>query len=78
MSRWLTDFEIHNPSEYFLEQEIMDTELESNIMQPIEFLMNTLEFFGLPKDYVNGKGHFPMWDKNQEDAKAQRGKKKKK
>jgi len=26
-------------------------------------MMNTLEYFGLPKDYINGNGHFPNWDK---------------
>ena len=55
----------------------MDLELESNIMSPIDFMLNTLEFFGLPKSYIDGNGHFPNWDKQKEDNKA-KGKKGKK
>ena len=51
-------------------------ELESNIMTPLEFMLNTLEFFGLPKDYINGAGHFPTWEKDKQDNKAAKKKKK--
>jgi len=26
-------------------------------------LLSTLEFFGLPRHYMEGNGHFPMWGK---------------
>lgn len=76
--KWLADFKIHNPSDFFLEQEEIDNELESNIMEPIEFMLNTLEFFGLPKDYINGNGHHSDFEKRAADAKAKHGKKGKK
>lgn len=31
--------------------------------------MSTLEFFGLPKGYMNGVGHFPNWGKEKKDDK---------
>ena len=60
---WLSGYTIANPTDYFLDQDISGLELESNIMSPLEFMLNTLEFFGLPKDYINGQGHFPNWEK---------------
>lgn len=33
-------------------------------------MMTTLEFFGLPKKYMDGNGHFPMWGKEKKDDKA--------
>ena len=49
-------------------------------MSPIDFMLNTLEFFGLPKQYIDGNGHFPNWDKQKEEnkSKGKKGKKSKK
>ena len=33
-------------------------------------MLSTLEFFGLPKKYMEGNGHFPMWGKEKKDDKA--------
>ena len=66
-ARWLDGYTIANPSDYFLEQDISGLELESNIMSPQEFMLNTLEFFGLPKDYIDGNGHFADWEKRKEE-----------
>ena len=30
-------------------------------MKPREFLMETLEYFGLPKGYLKGEGHWKNW-----------------
>lgn len=30
-------------------------------------MLNTLEFFGLPKDYIDGNGHFADWEKRKEE-----------
>jgi hypothetical protein len=32
-------------------------------------MLSTLEFFGLPKNYMEGAGHFPMWGKEKKDDK---------
>ena len=37
--------------------------------------MSTLEYFGLPKDYMNGAGHFPNWGKEKKDDKAAQARK---
>jgi len=34
-----------------------------------EFMLTTLEYFGLPKKYMEGKGHFPTWGKEKLDDK---------
>ena len=77
-ARWLDGYTIANPSDYFLEQDISGLELESNIMSPQEFMLNTLEFFGLPKDYIDGNGHFADWEKRKEEQKGAKKKPKKK
>ena len=75
-ARWLDGYKIANPTDYFLDQDMAGLDLESNIMTPLEFMLNTLEFFGLPKDYINGAGHFPTWEKDKQDNKAAKKKKK--
>ena len=75
-ARWLDGYTIANPTDYFLDQDMTGLDLESNIMTPLEFMLNSLEFFGLPKDYINGAGHFPTWEKDKQDNKAAKKKKK--
>lgn len=77
---WLGDFEIHQPNELFLESPFVDSdlpELEYNVLSELDFLMSTLEIFGLPQDYINGNGHHLNWrDKSAEEKKKKKGKKK--
>lgn len=75
---WLGLFDIYQPSDYFLELETDDLELQCNIQSKLDFLITTLEIFGLPVGYLDGVGHFPDWGKNKDDAKNQRSKKAKK
>ena len=35
-----------------------------------QFLLSTLEFFNLPKGYMDGAGHFPLWGKEKDDKLA--------
>lgn len=66
--KWLNEFEIANPTgDYFLDPENADPTLVCNIQTKLEFLMHTLEIFGLPANYINGTGHHLNWD---EKAKA--------
>lgn len=46
-------------------------------MSKLEFLLHTLEMFGLPKNYINGVGHHLNWESERKAA-AGRGKKKQK
>lgn len=66
---WLSEFKLVQPSQFFREHPTNDSELVCSIQQELEFLMSTLEFFGLPKGYMNGAGHFPMWGKEKKDDK---------
>ena len=61
--RWLSDFEIANPtSDFFSDPENCDEELSCNILSKLDFLFRTLEIFGLPVGYVDGGGHHANWE----------------
>ena len=61
--RWLSDFEIANPvDDYFLDPANADEDLVCNIQSKLEFLLHTLEIFGLPIDYIDGAGHHANWE----------------
>lgn len=38
-----------------------------NIQSKNDFLMTTLEIFGLPERYIEGMGHFPDWSADKKD-----------
>lgn len=41
-----------------------------------EFFLSSLEYFGLPEGFIDGKGHFPNWGKDQKNDKSAAAKKK--
>jgi hypothetical protein len=41
-----------------------------SIQHEKEFLLTTLEFFGLPRGYIEGAGHHPDWGKEKKDDKS--------
>lgn len=67
---WLNEFQVVQPSQFFVDHPTNDTDLTCSIQTELEFMLTTLEFFGLPKGYMDGKGHFPMWGKEKKDDKA--------
>ena len=62
------------PSKFFQDHPTNDSELVCSIQTEKEFLLTTLQFFGLNEGYMEGKGHFPNWGKEKNDKKAQRKK----
>lgn len=52
MDEWLYEFQLTQPSEYFLDHPTDDYELVCNILTEKEILISTLEIFGLPEDYM--------------------------
>jgi hypothetical protein len=49
-----------------------------NVETEKEFLITTLEMFGLEKNYMTGTGHFPTWERDQQaNAKNKKAKTKK-
>jgi len=75
--KWLEPFDIRNPdNDYFLDPENDDEILVCNIQSKLEFLLHTLEIFGLPSGYINGAGHHGDWETKK--ALAANKKKKKK
>lgn len=53
-----------------------DYELVCNIQTEKEFVMSTLEIFGLPEKYIEGNGHFAEWGVEKKDDKAAAARKK--
>jgi len=66
---WLSEFNIVQPSQFFRDHPTNDSELVCSIQTEKEFMLSTLEFFGLPNGYMLGKGHFPLWGKDKKDDK---------
>lgn len=69
---WLTDFELQQPSAFFRDHPTNDSDLVCSIQTKLEFLLRTLEYFGLPIGYIDGNGHFPNWDEERREAKAKK------
>ena len=70
----MNGFKIENPGDYFKNQ-ADNVELECNVLEEFEFLMKTLELFGLPEDFMKGNGHWATWTKESAEGKD-KGKKK--
>ena len=77
---WLDGFTVYQPTDYFLDADGHQcTELLYSVETDLDFMLSTLQIFGLPKDYINGYGHHAMWSKEKggDDKKKGKGKKKK-
>ena len=66
---WLSGFKIEQPSDFFRENPTNDAELVCSTETEKEFMLTTLEFFGLPRGYMEGTGHFPTWGLEKKDDK---------
>lgn len=77
IKNWLSDFKLTQPSQFLSDNPTNDNDLSCCILSESEFLLSTLRYFGLPKDYLNGEGHFPTWEKDRLKAKIETRKKQK-
>jgi len=68
----LAAFRITQPSTFFSPENhpTDDFELICNALSEKEFVLQTLEIFGLPQGYMDGNGHFPDWGKDNNDRLA--------
>jgi len=74
---WLQGYKIENPTDYF-KNEADNVDLVCNVLTELQFMMKTLEMFGLPEDYLTGNGHWSTWTKESaegKDKKKGKGKK---
>ena len=62
-NKYLDGFTIQKPDDYFLDQD-ENVDLVCNVQNELEFLMGTLEIYGLEKSYLQGKGHHNDWTKD--------------
>lgn len=60
---WIQGFDIYFPSELFSKYPEHARDLESMVISPWEFLIETLELFSLPKNYMKKEGHWKDWAK---------------
>ena len=75
MIDWLDGFKLLQPGDFLREHPTNDAELICLIQEKEEFMLSTLEFFGLPKNYMEGAGHFPWWGKEKKDDKLAQARK---
>lgn len=78
LDKWCNDFTIEQPSQFFRDHPTNDAELVCSIQSSKDFLLQTLRFFGLPKGYLEGEGHFPDWGQKRMEDKRRGPKAKKK
>lgn len=70
LDNWLAGFKLTQPSTYFFDHPTDDHELVCNVLSEKDFMIQTLEIFGLPQRYMEGNGHFPDWGKDSNDRLA--------
>lgn len=59
---WLAEFHLVQPSKFFKDHPTNDSELVCSIQNEKEFMLSTLQFFGLPVGYMDGvTGHHLNW-----------------
>ena len=63
VTKWMAGHSLCFPSQRLLEFPEELKKLETFIISPMEFLLETLEIFGLPKNYMYGNGHWKDWAK---------------
>ena len=63
VDKWMTGFKLQEPSELFVEFPELAKDIETLVVSPTEFLLETLEMFGLPTNYIYGNGHWKDWAK---------------
>jgi len=78
IEKWMADFQLEQPSQFFRDHPTNDAELVCSILTPKDFLIKTLNFFGLPNKYMDGEGHFADWAKKRLEEKKRGPKTKKK
>ena len=77
VDKWTADFKVEQPSQFFKDHPTNDSELVCSTQNGKDFLLYTLRFFGLPKGYLHGEGHFADWSKKRLDEKKKGPKTKK-
>lgn len=66
---WLKGFKIYIPSMLIATEKILDPTLVCRTIDELEFFLETLEFFGLPKGYMDGGGHWFDWERKKLEEK---------
>lgn len=72
LDEWLAGFKLAQPSEIFAEEGVKDPEVNCWIISERNFFLETLTYFGLPKDYLTSReGHWHDWAYNKVQERKQ-------
>jgi len=63
VARWLKEYQIIQPSDFFDEHPTNDVTLVTNDMTEIELFLETLSFFGLHPQYIDKQGQWTNYEK---------------
>jgi hypothetical protein len=69
INRWLRDFKITQPGSFFDQHPTLDPEIYGHIISEKDFFLDTLTYFGLPPNYINGNGQWKDYYKIAEEKK---------
>lgn len=69
IDKWLEGFKLTQPHEIFYEHGVSDPDIFSWIIGERDFFLETLIYYGLPKDYIHGMGHHKDWARKQLEKK---------
>ena len=64
LDEWLAGFKLTQPGDIFFEEGVKDPEVNCWVISERNFFLETLVYFGLPKDYIQGNGHWHDWAYN--------------
>ena len=64
IDEWLAGFRLAQPGSIFEQEGVKDPEVNCWVMSERDFFLETLTYFGLPKDYISGNGHWHDWAYN--------------
>ena len=70
----LKNHKIEIPNKIFIDKQ--DLEIETCIMNPLDLLFETLVFYNLSKNYLDGEGHWDEWLKRKIEEKKEENKQK--
>lgn len=69
---WMKGYKFNQPSQLFLESKDYHLDIMTMIQSERNFFLESLVFYGLPKGYMAGEGHWSDWaEKVAEERKQQ-------
>ena len=68
---WVKDFHYNKPTQLFKDSDDDHLDIMTIIQTERNFFIETLTFYGLPKNYMQGEGHWSDWAQKMAEEKKQ-------